>query len=101
MKLNLDTTSEQDAALSALNKQSNSGNLVPEDEFALSVITDHLQSLIVSIKQIDIGSQVKVLQDNADKLSDADAATLKAIAAKYQAQAAADAVATADVTPIK
>lgn len=88
MKINLDTTPEQDAALSALNKQSNGGNPVPEDEFALSAVADYLNSLVVSIKQIDIGSQVKVLQDNADKLSDEDAATLKAIAAKYQAQVA-------------
>lgn len=85
MKLTLDTTPEQDKALAQLNTQSNPGSEPPIEEFAASAINDFLDSLGLNIKRTDVATQAKVLQDNADKLSDADAATIKSIVAKLQA----------------
>lgn len=85
MKITLDTTTEQDAALAYLNKQSNSENQPPLNEFAVSYFLDQLSSVSQSKRKAEVDGVNIKLQQVIFHLTDEDIAAVVAIAGKYEA----------------
>ena len=71
MQITINTTADQDAAISRLNLQSNAGAEKPpaDDVFALSLVTDYLDGLIAKLKADDLTALKQAIDANADSLT--------------------------------
>jgi hypothetical protein len=76
MNLSLVTTPEQDAALNALNLKSNPDGKTAVEDFAASLISDHLDTFVAQAKTERVNTLIQQIQSSKDTLTDEDIATL-------------------------
>ncbi len=83
LKLTLDLTDSQQAALAAVNADSNTDPATrpPEDAFAASYLGDGLDALAARQQQAQVAAVCAKLLAKAAKLQPADLQTLNAVAA--------------------
>jgi hypothetical protein len=86
MKITIETSAEQDAAITRSNQESNAGGIIPPDsEFAASLFLDLAEAHVQKWKRVDAIAVSEKIRLNFDKISPEDLAAVQAIIAKTDA----------------
>lgn len=83
MKIELELTEIQEAAVSRLNQQSNPDGKTELADFVPSLLAGYLDDLVAKCRTADLGVATEKLQAVADKLTAEDLAALSALADKH------------------
>lgn len=86
MKLTIDLSPEQEAALARSNAESNPKNPPSVEEFAASLLDGYINGIVAVQKQSDLSAVKTKLDAAVSKLSTQDLAQVAAVAEKYAGQ---------------
>ena len=82
MDLTIKLTDDEVATLQRANEESNRGGIVPPvEEFAVSLLHDHIADLSNAMRRADVDAKLEELRVVAPSLTKADLAQISALAA--------------------